>query len=127
MTATESITDPTGFSQSKKLVGAHTAPTPTAYFSGPAHGEGGGAFTGASLAPDGRVIFAPRASGSVGIFDPADDSYISGPAHGASGGGAFTGASLAPDGRVIFAPRASDNVGIAAFNLDVAAASWGNR
>ena len=43
------------------------APTPTAYFSGPAHGEGINAFFGATLAPDGRVIFAPRASSNVGI------------------------------------------------------------
>jgi hypothetical protein len=43
------------------------APTPTAYFSGPAHGEGGGAFFGATLAPDGRVVFAPRDSSNVGI------------------------------------------------------------
>jgi len=81
------------------------------YRSGPAHGEGGGAFQGAALAPDGRVILAPRNSSNVGIFDPADDTYTSGPAHG-EGGGAFVGAALAPDGRVIFAPYDSSNVGI---------------
>jgi hypothetical protein len=86
-------------------------PTPTAYFSGPAHGEGGVAFRGATLAPDGRVIFAPSDSSNVGIFDPSNDSYVSGPAHG-EGGGAFIGATLAPDGRVVFAPSDSSNVGI---------------
>jgi len=40
------------------------------YTSGPTHGEGGGAFSGATLVPDGRVIFAPSNSGNVGIFDP---------------------------------------------------------
>ncbi|AFH22279.1 hypothetical protein OSG_eHP20_00220 [environmental Halophage eHP-20] len=58
------------------------APTPTAYFSGPAHGEAGNAFFGATLSPDGRVIFAPFGSSNVGIFDPATDAYTSGPAHG---------------------------------------------
>src|SRR6056297_1948890 len=72
------------------------APTPTAYFSGPAHGEGGFAFIGATLAPDGRVIFAPFSSSNVGIFDPSDDSYVSGPAHG-EGSSPFRGATLAPD------------------------------
>jgi len=87
------------------------APTPTAYLSGPTHGEGAAAFQGATLAPDGRVIFAPFGSSNVGIFDPATDSYTSGPTHG-EGGGAFIGATLSPDGRVIFAPRNSSNVGI---------------
>ena len=85
--------------------------TPTAYQSGPAHGEVGDAFFGATLSPDGRVIFAPFDSSNVGIFDPTDDSYTSGPAHG-EGGGAFIGATLSPDGRVIFAPFNSSNVGI---------------
>ena len=52
------------------------------YRSGPAHGEDAGAFQGAALAPDGRVILAPSDSSNVGIFDPADDTYTSGPAHG---------------------------------------------
>jgi len=78
----QSYTDPTGFTQNRKLVGAKPIPTPTAYLSGPAHGEGGDAFIGATLAPDGRVVFAPFDSDNVGIFDPSNDSYISGPAHG---------------------------------------------
>ncbi len=66
-TITQSYTDPTGFTQSRKLVGAKPIPTPTAYFSGPAHNEGGNAFRGATLAPDGRVVFAPFDSSNVGI------------------------------------------------------------
>ena len=81
------------------------------YTSGPTHGEGSGAFQGAALAPDGRVILAPRDSSNVGIFDPADDSYTSGPTHG-EGSGAFIGAALAPQGRVIFVPYNSDNIGV---------------
>lgn len=66
-TINQSITDPTGFLHRQKLVNAFGTSTPTAYFSGPSHGEGGGAFQGATLSPDGRVIFAPRNSSSVGI------------------------------------------------------------
>ena len=110
-TINQSYTDPTGYTQDRKLVGAKPIPTPTAYFSGPAHGEGGNPFVGATLAPDGRVVFAPRDSSNVGIFDSSDGSYTSGPAHG-EGGIAFFGATLAPDGRVVFAPFNSDNVGI---------------
>ena len=125
-TITQSYTDPTGYQQSRNLVGAKPIPTPTAYFSGPAHGEAGNAFSGATLAPDGRVVFAPRNSSNVGIFDPSDDSYVSGPAHG-EGGDAFRGATLAPDGRVVFAPRYSSNVGIVAQTLEFAVANGGNK
>ena len=44
---------------------SHTVPT--SYFSGPAHGEGGNAFRGASILPDGRAVFAPNSSSNVGI------------------------------------------------------------
>jgi len=108
--ADDSITDPSGYTHDK-LTRTLGIPTPTAYFSGPAHGEGSSAFHGATLAPDGRVIFAPYNSSNVGIFDPNDGTYTSGPAHG-EGSSAFRGATLAPDGRVIFAPYDSSNVGI---------------
>jgi len=125
-TINQSYTDPTGYTQDRKLVGAKPIPTPTAYFSGPAHGEGGSAFSGATLAPDGRVVFSPLDSLNVGIFDPSDDSYTSGPAHG-EGGNAFIGATLAPDGRVVFSPFDSSNVGITSQLLDFAVASGGNK
>ena len=111
VTITKSITDPTGNTTNSKLIHDNPVPTPTCYFGGPAHGEGAGAFRGAALAPDGRIIFAPGNSSNVGIFDPSDGSYTSGPAHG-EGAGAFIGAALAPDGRVILAPYDSSNVGI---------------
>jgi hypothetical protein len=88
---------------------SHTVPT--SYFSGPAHGEGGNAFRGATVLPDGRAVFAPFSSSNVGLFDPSDNSYSSGPAHG-EGGNAFIGATVLPDGRAVFAPRDSSNVGI---------------
>jgi len=62
----------------------------------------------------------------VGIFNPSDDSYVSGPAHG-EGADAFRGATLAPDGRVIFAPYDSSNVGIVSQLLDIATANSANR
>ena len=122
---TQSLTDPTGTTHNK-IVGAFGTATPTAYFSAPAHGEGSSAFIGATLAPDGRVIFAPNSSSNVGIFDPSDDTYTSGPAHG-EGGGAFVGATLSPDGRVIFAPNSSSNVGIVSQLLDFAVAANANK
>jgi len=123
--ADDSITDPSGYTHDK-LTRTLGIPTPTAYFSGPAHGEGASAFRGATLAPDGRVVFAPYDSSNVGIFDPSDDSYTSGPAHG-EGSFAFIGATLAPDGRVVFAPTDSSNVGIASQLLDFATASGANK
>ena len=122
----QSYTDPTGYQQSRKLVGAKPIPTPTAHFSGPAHGEGDYAFRGTTLAPDGRVIFAPTGSSNVGIFDPSSDSYVSGPAHD-EGGDAFRGATLAPDGRVVFAPFNSSNVGVVSQVLEFAVANGGNK
>jgi streptogramin lyase len=85
--------------------------TPTASFSGPAHGEGSDAFVGAALAPDERVIFAPFGSSNIGIFDPSTDSYTSGPVH-SEGKDAFKRGALTPNGRVVFAPNYSDAVGI---------------
>jgi len=123
--ADDSITDPSGYAHDK-LTRTLGIPTPTAYFSGPTHGEGGVAFRGTTLAPDGRVVFAPYNSSNVGLFDPSDGSYTSGPAHG-EGSGAFFGATLAPDGRVVFAPNNSLNVGIASQLLDFATASGANK
>ncbi|HMA77590.1 MAG TPA: hypothetical protein VKP88_00425 [Candidatus Paceibacterota bacterium] len=125
-TITQSVTDPSGFTVESKLIRDNPVPTPTCYFSGPAHGEGDIAFSRAALAPDGRIILAPLNSSNVGIFNPSDNSYTSGPAHG-EGGNAFIGAALAPDGRVILAPYGSNNVGITAFNLDYAVGTGGNR
>ena len=50
-------------------IGGCTASWST-YTAGPAHGEGAGAFIGASLAPNGSIILAPHGSTHVGIYDP---------------------------------------------------------
>ena len=81
------------------------------YESGPAHGEGGTAFAGATTLQDGRVVFAPNGSPNVGIYDPDAETYTSGPAHNERGT-AFAGATTLQDGRVVFAPNGSANVGI---------------
>jgi len=39
------------------------------YDSGDAHGEGAGAFQGGVLAPNGKIIFSPRDSANVGIYN----------------------------------------------------------
>jgi len=103
----------------------NTVSTPTAYTSGPSHGKGTRAFSGAVLSPGGRVIFAPNGSSNVGIFDPVGDSYTSGPSH-VEGDFPFHGAVLSPDGRVILAPYDSDSVGTTAFNLGIATAKLGS-
>jgi len=70
-------------------------------------------FIGSTLLPppDGRVVFTPHESGNVGLFDPSDETYTSGPAHN-EGSAAFGGSVLAPDGRVVFQPANSANIGI---------------
>jgi len=105
----DSTGDVTVSGRTPALSRSHTVPT--SYFSGPAHGEGGGAFFGATVLPDGRAVFAPFSSSNVGLFDPSDNTYTSGPAHG-EGSNAFIGATVLPDGRAVFAPRDSSNVGL---------------
>jgi len=68
--------------------------------------------------PDGRVVFSPSGSGNVGLFDPSDNTYTSGPAHGEStggmfsSGGAFGRSLLLPDGRVMFSANQSGSIGL---------------
>jgi len=105
----DSTGDVTVSGRTPALSRSHTIPT--SYFSGPAHGEGGTAFIGATVLPDGRAVFAPFDSSNVGLFDPSTNSYTSGPAHG-EGSAAFTGATVLPDGRAVFSPNKSSNVGL---------------
>jgi len=44
------------------------------------HGEVDCAFYGGVLTPDGKVIFVPRNSDYVGIYDPDTDTYTRGDA-----------------------------------------------
>jgi len=44
-------------------------PVANTYTRGPAHGEGDGAFLGAALAPNGKIVLVPRNSDYVWIYD----------------------------------------------------------
>jgi hypothetical protein len=73
------------------------------YSNGASHGRGGGAFHGAVLAPNGKIILVPYQSANIGIYDPITDTYSSGVTHG-RGTSAFKGGILAPNGKMILVP-----------------------
>ena len=77
--------------------------------------QGGAAYQGGVLLPDGRVIFVPYNAQNVGIFNPATNSFTTSGAitiGTGAGNGAFNGGALLPDGRVIFAPANATSIGI---------------
>jgi hypothetical protein len=82
--------------------------------SGPEHGQGGSAFSGGVLLPNGNVCMVPTNSTHIGIYNPTNNTYTNG--FNFTGGGgpsaAFEGGFLLPNGNVIFAPRNSPNIGI---------------
>ena len=45
-------------------------PSTNTFTSGPSAGSAQGKFFGGVLLPDGRVVFVPRDSATVGLFDP---------------------------------------------------------
>ena len=63
------------------------------------------------MLPDGRVVFVPQNSATVGLFDPSTNTFTSGPTVG-SGQYKFVGGVLLPDGRVVFVPENSATVGM---------------
>ena len=63
------------------------------------------------MLPDGRVVFVPQNSATVGLFDPSTNTFTSGPTVG-SGQYKFVGGVLLPDGRVVFVPWISADVGM---------------
>ena len=68
-------------------------------------------FYGGVLLPDGRVVFVPRSSAKVGLFDPSTNTFTNG-ANVGSGIQKFYGGVLLPDGRVVFVPYSSTTVGL---------------
>eukprot|EP01043_Picozoa_sp_COSAG02_P051095 COSAG02_NODE_5336_length_4426_cov_2.244973_6_plen_433_part_01 len=82
-------------------------------------------FNGGVLLPDGRVVFVPATSTTVGIFDPSTGAFNRGPnvtvhlqqllfrpiSSGADNN-LFRGGVLLPDGRVVFVPFDSTTVGL---------------
>jgi len=81
------------------------------FSTGPAHGQGSGAYYGGVLAPNGKVILIPHFVANVGIYDPVTDTFTVGPAHG-QGTSAYIGGVLAPNGKIILIPRNAANIGV---------------
>ena len=71
---------------------------------------GGGAYVGGVLLPDGRVVFIPHNSTTIGIFNPATNAYST--IAGAPGSAAYNGGVLLPDGRVVFVTFLGNTIGI---------------
>lgn len=67
---------------------------------------GGAAYTGGVYLPDGRVVFVPTGTSSIGIYNPQTLSFTS--VSGASPD--FGGGVLLPTGNVLFVPQTS-NIG----------------
>jgi len=82
---------------------------------GAIHGRGSEAFAGNGVRLlDGRIVFVPKMSPTIGIYNPETNVFTAGPSHGqsTSGFGAFGSGVLLPDGRVLLVPRSSTNIGI---------------
>ena len=60
------------------------------------------------LLPDGRVVFVPDSSPSVGLYDPVTNMFSTGPRIA----GRYFGGVLLPDGRVVFVPFGSATIGL---------------
>jgi hypothetical protein len=69
-----------------------------------------GAFMGSLYIPDNRVLFIPRSSTVLGIYNPSTNLYSTIP--GFPGNNAYNGGILAPDGRVVFVPANTNSIGI---------------
>lgn len=81
------------------------------YKDGALHGEGGGAFRGATYVGDGKFILTPALSSFVGIYDAVNDIYTRGPATLAAKQSFIDGVLLS-NGKVLFTPQASSHVGL---------------
>eukprot|EP01047_Picozoa_sp_COSAG01_P009607 COSAG01_NODE_397_length_17560_cov_111.258347_3_plen_140_part_00 len=63
------------------------------------------------LLPDGRVVFAPQNSVTIGLYHPSTNMFTSGPVAG-SAQAKFCGGVLLPDGCVVFVPFNSATIGL---------------
>jgi hypothetical protein len=68
------------------------------------------AYNGGVYLPDGRVVFVPCSSTSVGLFNPFTNIYST--IEGAPGDNAYRGGILLPDGRVLFVPYNATSIGL---------------
>jgi streptogramin lyase len=86
------------------------APTPKySTISGVA--SGGERYRGGVYLPDGRVLFVPHKSTTIGLFDPRSNTYSTIAIPG-SVQGLMLGGVVVPDGRVIFIPHGGSVIGI---------------
>ena len=75
-------------------------------------------FSGAALANNGKVVFAPYSADAVGMFDPSDNTFEYESFNRADletiigSSGSFHGATTASNGKVIFTPFDADAVGV---------------
>ena len=82
----------------------------------------------AAPAANGKIIFAPYSADSVGIFDPADDSFqLVDISVQLSGDRKFFGAAPAANGKIVFAPFSADSVGIFVLPTTVSSSSTSSR
>jgi hypothetical protein len=92
--------------------------------------QGGGAFAGGVLLPNGKVFCVPHNSITARIYDPISD-ILSTPTGTYPGGGAFFGGVLLPNGKVFCVPfgtTASRTYGGgASFNNNVLLSSYYNK
>jgi hypothetical protein len=71
-----------------------------------------GAYHCGILVADGRVILVPMTSTTIGIFDPATNTYSTIALTGTTGAQKYAGGVLLPDGRVAFFPHIYSFIGI---------------
>jgi streptogramin lyase len=69
-------------------------------------------YVGGVLLPDGRVVFVPEHAAAVGLYDPATNAFVVGPAAGPEGRNKYIGGVLLPDGRVVLVPLNATAVGL---------------
>lgn len=81
---------------------------------------GGSLFDGGVLMPDGRVLFVPEGSPTIGLYDPTTNTFTVGPnvtsgrISGKWSGEVFDGSGgvMLPDGRVLLVPNLSEQLGL---------------
>jgi len=81
-------------------------------------------YAGGVLLPDGRVVFVPRDSKVLGIYNPSSNTFTETTYTGTTLDGSntnttkYAGGVLLPDGRVVFVPSSSNKLGIYAPSSD---------
>jgi streptogramin lyase len=69
-------------------------------------------YAGGVLLPDGRVVFVPYNTVTIGIFDPTTNIFSNSISIGGAASNRYYGGVLLPDGRVMFIPRGAGNIGL---------------